>query len=302
MRCHFEAAGGGHKLLSVIALIGSERHPSRTGDLFEHRHRRFALGAAGGWGHSRIDHQAVAVLHQRMSEIGELGFASLAFLVQPGLRVGGRLVSGVGALVAMEVHRRVAWVVWRTGLWWSLLRSKTLLTRPCLDEGAIDRKVLIRKEMELLRLLEHPTEQGQGDVARQQPLAVLGEHRRHPDRVVHPETDEPPEQKVVVELLHQHPLAADGEQDLQQQGPQQLLGRNRRPPDLRVQRLELRRQLHKGRIHHLANPPQWVALGNPRLQRDVAEHAALPHVRSPHRPVPPYALFYRSLRGFSAAC
>jgi hypothetical protein len=35
---------------------------------------------------------------------------------------------------------------------------------------------------------------------------------------------------AVVELLHQHPLAADGEQDLQQQGPQQLLGRNRRPP------------------------------------------------------------------------
>jgi hypothetical protein len=39
-----------------------------------------------------------------------------------------------------------------------------------------------------------------------------------------------------------------------------------------------------------------------RGQRDIAEHAALLNVCSPHWPVPPYALFYRILRSFSAAC
>ena len=74
-----------------------------------------------------------------------------------------------------------------------------------------------------------------GDIACQQPLAVLGEHRHVPHRRVHRQADEPAEQHVVGQLLHQLPLGADAVEGLQQQRPQQLLRRDRGPADHRVQ-------------------------------------------------------------------
>ena len=62
------------------------------------------------------------------------------------------------------------------------------------------------------------------------PIAILREHRHVPDSIVHLEPHEPTEQQVVLELLHQHPLAANRVEHLKQQGPQQLLRRHRRPP------------------------------------------------------------------------
>ncbi len=52
-----------------------------------------------------------------------------------------------------------------------------------------------------------------------QPIAVLREHRWNPHRLVHAETDEPAVEQVVVELLHQLPLRADGIERLQQKRP-----------------------------------------------------------------------------------
>ena len=46
-------------------------------------------------------------------------------------------------------------------------------------------------------------------VATRQFYAVLGEHRHVPHRIVDAETDEPAEQQIVVQLLHQLPLRAD---------------------------------------------------------------------------------------------
>jgi hypothetical protein len=61
--------------------------------------------------------------------------------------------------------------------------------------------------MPLASLLEHFHQQPLGHLAAHQPLAVLGEHRYIPDRIVHRQAHEPAEQKVVVDLLHQLPLA-----------------------------------------------------------------------------------------------
>ena len=67
------------------------------------------------------------------------------------------------------------------------------------DERAVDRKMLVRQERPDLGLAKHCT-QGLGrDRARQQPVAVLGEHGHVPHRVVDAETHEPAEQQVVVE-------------------------------------------------------------------------------------------------------
>src|SRR5207245_11401728 len=60
----------------------------------------------------------------------------------------------------------------------------------------------------------------------------------------------PPEEQVVVELLHEEPLAAHAVEHLQEQGPQQVLGRDRRPPDLGIQLVELGRQFAQDRVAH----------------------------------------------------
>ena len=62
------------------------------------------------------------------------------------------------------------------------------------------------------------------DLLIEQPVAILGEYRGRPHRFVHRQPDEPAEQQVVIELLHQQPLAANRVEDLKQLRPQQTLG------------------------------------------------------------------------------
>jgi hypothetical protein len=63
-------------------------------------------------------------------------------------------------------------------------------------------------------------------VGLKQPIAVLGEHRRHPHRLVHAEPHEPAIEKVIIELLHRLSFRPDRIERLQQKRPQQPLRRN----------------------------------------------------------------------------
>src|SRR5260221_12856593 len=80
----------------------------------------------------------------------------------------------------------------------------------------------------------------------------------------------PAKQEVVIELLHQKPLAAHRVQHLQQQRAQQLLRRNRRPPAAGGDRVEAPRRLLKRRIHHYSHGSQRKILGYSPLRRYVA--------------------------------
>jgi len=111
-------------------------------------------------------------------------------------------------------------------------------------------------------------EERRRDIARQQAIPVLAEGRRGPDRVIETQAHEPPEQQVVVQLLHQLSLAANRIQRLQQQRAQQLLGRNRRPPELHIQRAELRRDPIAGAIRDAANARNGWAAG-PRSSSEM---------------------------------
>src|SRR5262245_39678552 len=84
---------------------------------------------------------------------------------------------------------------------------KTLLTGPRFDQRAIHRKVLIGHQS--VRAVHHAAEKAPRDLLIEQSIAIFGEHRRVPNRVVHRETNEPAKQQVVVKLLHQQALAAD---------------------------------------------------------------------------------------------
>ena len=81
------------------------------------------------------------------------------------------------------------------------------------------------------------------DIAVEQPVAVLAEHGRIPHRIVRRQPDEPAEQQVVVELLHQLPFRAHRVERLQQQRSQQPLRRDRRPAFARIQLVERPRQV-----------------------------------------------------------
>ena len=90
--------------------------------------------------------------------------------------------------------------------------------------------MFIRQQFGRPRLLQNAGEKGCGQVRiEQKALLILGKDGMVPDLVVHGKADEPAKQEIVIELLHQQPVAADGVQDLQQQGPQQLLRGNRGP-------------------------------------------------------------------------
>ena len=129
-------------------------------------------------------------------------------------------------------------------------------------------------------------EERRRDVPVQQPIAILREGRRRPHRVVDPQAHEPAKQQVVIQLLHQLPLAADGVERLQQQRAQQPLRRNRRAPEMDIQPAQLRREAVQGAIGDAPNRPERMIAGDPLLERHIAEHRPRLLVGSTHRLAP----------------
>src|SRR5579872_6970586 len=92
------------------------------------------------------------------------------------------------------------------------------------------------------------------------------------DRFVHLEAYEPAKQDVVVELLHEQPLAANRIKDLEQLGAEEPLGWNRRAPHRRIQAVEFPRHVAQDLVHEGPNPPERVIARNALFRGHVAEH------------------------------
>lgn len=60
-----------------------------------------------------------------------------------------------------------------------------------------------------LGLCQHRRQKLGSDIAFQQPVAVLREHRLVLDRIVDANSDEPAEQQILIQPLHQKPFRAD---------------------------------------------------------------------------------------------
>ena len=162
----------------------------------------------------------------------------------------------------------------------AVLGAKTLLRGPGLNQRAVHGEVLVTHK--LLRPQVNLREEALRDIARQKAVAVLGKHRVVPHRIVHAQADKPTKQQVIVDLLDQQPLRANGIKYLQQQGPQNVLRRNRRPARVRIQHIELRAQRTQHRVRKLANRTQRMVHRNPLLQRNIAEHPILYPLISTH--------------------
>lgn len=96
-----------------------------------------------------------------------------------------------------------------------------------------------------------------------QPVAIVGENRRMPRRRVKRQANEPAEQQIVINLLHQLPFRTNREERLQQCRPQQHLRWDRRPAHARIERLEATIQTTKHFIAQLPDRPQRM------IQRDA---------------------------------
>ena len=111
----------------------------------------------------------------------------------------------------------------------AVLGLEALHRGPGLDQRAINREVLIRQQPLHAWERQKSGQKPGGDVAFEQPVAVLGEGGRVPDRIVDAEPDKPAEQEIVIQPLHQQALGADRVERLQEHRPQQPLRRDRGP-------------------------------------------------------------------------
>ena len=161
-----------HKFLAVIAFVGPERDPLLPWNLFHHCDSGLRLSPAVGLSHLAIDRDAVAVLHQHVPRVAELGFLAGPLTCQPRLRVGGRLVARVAALLAVKVNRGVARVIGWV-LTSAVLALEAFVTRPRFDQRAVDREVLSREQAAAAGLGQHLGKEGLGNLGAQQPLAIL---------------------------------------------------------------------------------------------------------------------------------
>jgi hypothetical protein len=91
----------------------------------------------------------------------------------------------------------------------TIFPAEALDRRPRLDQRAIDREVIARQRPLHLRLGQNRRKELGCDLSLQQPVTVLGERRMVPNRIIHAETDKPPEQQVELQPLHQLALGAD---------------------------------------------------------------------------------------------
>jgi hypothetical protein len=119
-------------------------------------------------------------------------------------------------------------------------------------------------------------------LGRQQPVAVLREHRWHPNRVINPETDEPAEQEVILHLLHQLPLGPDQEQDLEQAGPDQPLRCDQGAAEINIKTVKILIETGERVIHDLSDLAQRVSRRDAVLKIDIAEQRPTRLIRAPH--------------------
>lgn len=111
----------------------------------------------------------------------------------------------VAPLLAVKAHADIAGIDRAIRI--VLLGPHALLARPRLEQRTIDGEMLAREQARLFRRRHGPREELRRNVAVEQPLPILRERRRVPRRGLQIEADEPAIEQIVLELLHELPLA-----------------------------------------------------------------------------------------------
>ena len=217
-----------HEVLAIVSLVGTQCDPMLAGNFFHHRHRRPASAVRRS--HATVDHQAVAILHQHVPCVST-AWPPCPDPCGPAAPRGRWSIGGSRWCGARRGNRRSDCPDHRAACS-SLpsLRLKLLWLAHASIRVPSTVKCSVESRPRLRACASTSLKNALCHLGLQQPLPVLGEYRHVPHRVVDVESHKPAKQQIVIELLHQHPLAAHRIKHLQQQRPQQLLRRNRRPP------------------------------------------------------------------------
>src|SRR5512132_34127 len=124
------------------------------------------------------------------------------------------------------------------------------------------------------RLCERGGEELRLDLAVQEPIAVLREGRVIPRRLVGAQTDEPAEQEVELEPLHQLALGPDRVERLQQHRPQQHFRRDRGPARDPVKRRERAAQSVERLVDDAPDRPQRMIPSDAPLHVHIGKTGA----------------------------
>ena len=135
-----------NQFLAVVALVRAQRDAMPARNRFHHRYGRLRFRAAGGLGHAAVDRDAVAVLHQHVAGVAELGLLARALAGQASLGIGGLLVGEVAAPFTVKVDAGIAGVVGRGVPVRVIFAIEALVSRPRFDQRPVDCEMLVKEQ------------------------------------------------------------------------------------------------------------------------------------------------------------
>ena len=127
-----------------------------------------------------------------MSRLVQLS-AVFAFAVQPGIRIAGRGMGIVAALLPLEIGLGIARAR-PLGIWRFVLGAEAFLRSPCLPQRTVDREMLIRNHPLLLGQTHDLVQELCCHCLTIQAVTVLREYRVIPHRFIDGQPGEPAEQ------------------------------------------------------------------------------------------------------------
>lgn len=197
-----------------------------------------------------------------MADVAEFRLHPRALAIEHRLRIGGRAMRRVRALRALEVDIGIA-------------------AAPAAARRIIVSAAVLLNDFKL----------AQAAMSVPSALKCL---------LIRRQADEPAEQEVELQPLHQLALGADRIERLQEHRPQEHLRRRRRAARLRrIERIELRTHLGQRVVHDRFDRPQRMIGADSTLDIDIGEQLSRASIRSAHAQSPTVSYVNESPRSGS---
>src|SRR5258708_22996221 len=172
VRRHPNVPALAHEIRRVEALVAAHRHTPASRNFLQHFQRGIALGRARGFPHPAVHNQTVAILHQQIPAVAQLGLLARTFARQLRFWIAFRLVRFVRALLAAIIQRGISRIIRRRRTL-LVLGLKTLRAGPGFQQTSVYREVLVRGPSLPSGLLHNQRQKVLGHFGLQQTVAVL---------------------------------------------------------------------------------------------------------------------------------
>jgi len=188
----------------VIALVRSQRAwtKSTLACLIDQLGYRIAFSRPGGLSDLKVDQQPVVVFHERVAGVRQAGLFAFALLGQQCFGISRALMGGIRALLTMEVHPAIAGratIGPLTG--WLVFGAEALEAGRGFDQRAVHGEVFVAQQAQPVGLAHDLIKELAGDIMLEQPLTVLGKHRRIEARFHQRHIQKPTVEQMEIELL-----------------------------------------------------------------------------------------------------